>query len=124
MSSIKENYDKKFEGLVSKFKEIEDKFISGYFEEKILGELKNSKDKQKEIVARVQNVVSKIEEISRDVEVLRMNSSDFFLFENTRIKLECVSKELNLEERELKKLSYKVADYVNVNIHTKFSDLL
>lgn len=45
MSSIKENYDKKFEGLVTKFKEIEDKFISGYFEEKILGELKNSKDK-------------------------------------------------------------------------------
>lgn len=109
---------------MSKFKEIEDKFISGYFEEKILGELKNSKDKQKEIVARVQNVVTKIEEISRDVEVLRMNSSDFFLFENTRIKLECVQKELNLEERELKKLSYKVADYVNVNIHTKFSDLL
>jgi hypothetical protein len=38
---------------VVKFKEIEDKFISGYFEERILGELKNSKDKQKEIVARV-----------------------------------------------------------------------
>jgi len=30
---------------VSKFKEIEDKFISEYFEEKILGELKNSKEK-------------------------------------------------------------------------------
>ena len=69
--------------MVQKFKEIEDKFISGYFEEKILGELKNSKDKQKEIVARVQSVILKINEISKDVEVLRSNSSDFFLFENT-----------------------------------------
>lgn len=51
VSSIKENYDKKFEGLVAKFKEIEEKFINEYFEEKILGELKNSKEKQKEIVS-------------------------------------------------------------------------
>lgn len=86
--------------------------------------MKNSKDKQKEIVARVQSVILKINEISKDVEVLRSNSSDFFLFENTWIKLECVQKELNFEERELKKLSYKIADYVNVNIHTKFSELL
>lgn len=55
---IKENYDKKYEGLVSKFKEIEEKFINGEFEERIFGELKNSKDKQKEIVARVTNILT------------------------------------------------------------------
>ena len=38
---------------MNKFKEVEDQFINGHFEHMVLGELKNSKEKQKEIVARV-----------------------------------------------------------------------
>ena len=57
MASVKENYDKKFEGLLEKFKQIEEQFISGQFEDRILGELKNSKEKQREIVARVSQII-------------------------------------------------------------------
>lgn len=92
---IKENYDKKYEGLVSKFKEIEEKFINGEFEERIFGELKNSKDKQKEIVARVTNILTQINELSKDVESLKHNHHDLFMFEN---KLETLTKELTSEE--------------------------
>lgn len=108
---MKENYDKKFDGLLSKFKEIEEQFISGYFEDKILGELKNSKERQREIVSRVTSLTARITDLYSDVEVLRANSQDFFLFETTRNKLEQVAKELSGEERELKKLSCKIADY-------------
>lgn len=57
VASVKENYDKKFEGLLEKFKQIEEQFISGQFEDRILGELKNSKEKQREIVARVSQII-------------------------------------------------------------------
>jgi membrane-bound lytic murein transglycosylase len=43
VSSIKENYDKKFQDLQTQFKEIENLFITGYFEQQTLGDLKNSK---------------------------------------------------------------------------------
>lgn len=124
VASIKENYDKKFEGLFNKFKDIENKFLNGYFEEMVLGELKNSKEKQKDIVKRVTFVLEKIEAISKEIEVLRENPHDFFLFENIRNKIELVYKELNGEERELKKLSWTIADYSEVDIKEKFSELL
>jgi uncharacterized coiled-coil DUF342 family protein len=105
VSSIKENYDNKFEGLLNKFKDIENKFLNGYFEEMVLGELKNSKDKQKEIVKRIMGVLEKMDSIEKEIENLRQNPQDFFLFENIRNKIEMVYKELNGEEREIKKLS-------------------
>jgi len=118
---IKENYDKKYEGLVSKFKEIEEKFINGEFEEKIFGELKNSKDKQKEIVARVTNILTQINELSKDVESLKHNHHDLFMFEN---KLETLTKDLTSEEWEFQKYSFKIADYGNVDINLKFEEML
>lgn len=95
VGSIKENYDKKFEGLLNKFKDIENKFLNGFFEEMVLGELKNSKEKQKDIVMRVMGVLEKIDGISREINSLRQNPQDFFLFENIRNKIELAYKELN-----------------------------
>ena len=48
--SIKDNYDKKFEDLFVQFKNIESPFLQGYFEQETLGDIKNSKHKQKQIV--------------------------------------------------------------------------
>jgi DNA repair ATPase RecN len=124
VGSIKENYDKKFEGLFNKFKNIEDKFLNGFFEENVLGELKNSKEKQQEIVKKVATVLEKIESIAKEITGLRENPHDFFLFENIRNKIELVYKELNGEERELKKLSCTIADYSETDIKDKFSELL
>jgi len=53
VSGIKENYDKKFEDLFKQFKEIEGLFLNGYFEEETLGDIKNSKQKQKDIISKV-----------------------------------------------------------------------
>lgn len=55
---------------------------------------------------------------------MKQNSQDFFLFENIRNKLDILSKQLNGEERELKKLNFKIADYQNIEITDKFSELL
>ena len=43
VSSIKENYDKKFHDLENQFKEIETLFLTGYFDQQTLGDIKNSK---------------------------------------------------------------------------------
>lgn len=51
--TIKENYDKKFEELFMQFKNIESLFLQGYFEQETLGDIKNSKQKQKEIVKEI-----------------------------------------------------------------------
>jgi|TARA_B110000285_G_scaffold61397_1_gene70596 hypothetical protein len=53
VTSIKENYDKKFEELFHQFKNIESLFLQGYFEQETLGDIKNSKHKQKEIVNEI-----------------------------------------------------------------------
>jgi hypothetical protein len=50
---IKENYDKKFEELFLQFKNIESLFLQGYFETETLGDIKNSKTKQKQIVQEI-----------------------------------------------------------------------
>ena len=55
--SIKENYDKKFEELFMQFKNIESLFLQGYFEQETLGDIKNSKNKQKEIVKEIQDIL-------------------------------------------------------------------
>ena len=124
VSSIKENYDKKFDGLVSKFSEIEEQFTNEYFEDKILGELKNSQEMQTVIVDNIKTHITKISKLQGDVQILRANSQDFFLFEGTRNKLETVQKQVAGEERELKKLSCKIADYHEIDIQKKFSELL
>lgn len=61
--SVKENYDKKFEGLFNKFKDIENKFLNGYYEDMILGEIKSSMEKQKDIVKRVESVIESLDGI-------------------------------------------------------------
>jgi len=53
VTSIKENYDKKFEELFMQFKNIESLFLQGYFEQETLGDIKNSKHKQKEILIEI-----------------------------------------------------------------------
>jgi len=57
VTSIKENYDKKFEELFLQFKNIESLFLAGYFEQETLGDIKNSKHKQKEIVKQIQDIL-------------------------------------------------------------------
>lgn len=46
------------------------------------------------------------------------------MFENIRNKIECAYKDLNVEERELKKLSFTIADYSEVDIKERFLELL
>ena len=45
VTSIKENYDKKFEELFMQFKNIESLFLQGYFEQETIGDIKNSTHK-------------------------------------------------------------------------------
>lgn len=90
VSSIKENYDKKFNDLQNQFKEVESLFLSGYFEESTLGDLKNSKQKQKEIITKITEILQKLDDLKRDVNFLRSNTKDFdfFSFESIRNSLE------------------------------------
>lgn len=64
--------------------------------------------------------------MKKDVLFLKSNSSefDFFNFESIRSALEQIGKDLVGEERELRKLSCRIADYSNVNVVEKFSELL
>lgn len=71
VSSIKENYDKKFEELFVQFKNIESLFLQDYFEQETLGDIKNSKHKQKELVKEIQDILSKLEVQSNKVRQLR-----------------------------------------------------
>jgi hypothetical protein len=60
------------------------------------------------------------------VQFLKSNSAEFefFSFESIRSSLEQISKDLIGEERELRKLSCRIADYSNVNVVEKYSELL
>lgn len=69
--SIKENYDKKFEDLFVQFKNIESLFLQGYFEQETLGDIKNSKHKQKELVKEIQEIIAKLDAQSKKVAQLR-----------------------------------------------------
>ena len=62
----------------------------------------------------------------KDVQFMKTNSSgfDFFTFESIRSSLEYIGKDLITEERELRKLSCRIADYSHINVLDKFSELL
>lgn len=126
VSSIKENYDKKFHDLENQFKEIEQLFLQNYFDQQTLGDIKNSKQKQKDIIGKITNVLEELDKLKKEVNFLKNNQSDFdfFNFEGIRASLEQIGKDLVGEERELRKLSCRIADYSNVNVVEKFSELL
>ena len=90
VSSIKENYDKKFQDLQIQFKEVEDLFLKGFFEQQTLGDLKNSKQKQKDIISKITSILNELDKLRSDVVYLKSNSSDvdFFTFESIRSSLE------------------------------------
>lgn len=67
VGSIKENYDKKFDELFLQFKNIESLFLQGYFEKETLGDIKNSKHKQKQIVVEIQSIVGQLDQLSKKV---------------------------------------------------------
>jgi hypothetical protein len=91
-----------------------------------LGDLKNSKQKQKDITNQVGSIVDELEKLKKDVLFLKNNSSDFdfFSFESIRSSLEQIGKDEVNEERELRKLSCRIADYSNINVVEKFSELM
>lgn len=49
---------------------------------------------------------------------------NFFTFESVRCNLDSISKNLVSEEREMRKLSCRIADYSNIDVFSKFSELL
>ena len=73
VGGIKENYDKKFEDLFKQFKEIETLFLNGYFEEETLGDIKNSKQKQKDIIEKITYVLEELDKLKREISFLKMN---------------------------------------------------
>jgi len=113
VSSIKENYDKKFDKLFAQFKEIERLFINGFFEQETLGDLKNGKHRQESIMIKVTMILDKLDKLKKEVNYLKKNRSewDFDTFEFIRSQLDQIQKDLIFEVRELRKLSCKVADY-------------
>lgn len=102
VSSIKENYDKKFEELFVQFKNIESLFLQGYFEKETLGDIKNSKHKQKEIVLEIQEIISQLDCLQKKVHQIKSNKNnqlDFYNFETIRGSIDQISKQLVTEER-------------------------
>ena len=67
-----------------------------------------------------------LDKLKKEVTFLKNNQSDFdfFNFESIRANLEQIGKDLVGEERELRKLSCRIADYSNINVVEKFSELL
>jgi hypothetical protein len=73
VSSIKENYDKKFHDLENQFKEIEQLFLQNYFDQQTLGDIKNSKQKQKDIIGKITNVLEELDKLRGEVVFLKKN---------------------------------------------------
>jgi hypothetical protein len=75
---------------------------------------------------KIYNVLEELDKLKKDVSMVKTNSSglDFFNFESMRTSLESIGKELVGEERELRKLSCRIADYSNINVVEKFRELL
>ena len=71
VSNIKENYDKKFQNLFTQFKEIESLFISGFFEQETLGDLKNGKHKQEAIMKKAQMILEQLDKLKKEVIYLK-----------------------------------------------------
>ena len=121
--SIKENYDKKFDELFMQFKNIESLFLQGYFEQETLGDIKNSKQKQREIVKEIQEVLMQLEDLAQKVQALKSSKGTaqpqdfFFSYETIRGALDAISKQLVSEEREMRKLSCRISDYQRRRLH-------
>ena len=101
--------------------------LSGYFENETLGDIKNSKEKQKEIVSKVTAILSELKDKREQVKKLRAEASEpkeFFRYETVRAQLSMTQKELVTEEKDLRKLSCRIADFTCDNVVDKFSDLL
>lgn len=73
VSSIKENYDKKFHDLENQFKEIETLFLTSYFDQQTLGDIKNSKQKQKDIIGKITGVLEELDKLKKEVQYLKNN---------------------------------------------------
>jgi hypothetical protein len=86
VTSIKENYDKKFENLFVHFQEIESLFINGYFEQETLGDLKNGKQRQESILIKVSMILGQLDKLKNEVLYLKQNRNewDFTTFEFIR----------------------------------------
>ena len=69
-------------------------------------------------------MVVDLEKIDEDIGELEGSNRDFYLSENIRKRVENIGKSLNDGEKDLRKLSCKVADFSNINIKEKFSELL
>ena len=68
-----------------------------------------------------------LDQLQSQVKLLKSNKNnqlDFFSFEAVRGNLDTISKQLVTEEREMRKLSCGIADYSNVDVFMKFSELL
>jgi len=73
VSSIKENYDKKFSDLENQFKEIETLFLTNYFDQQTLGDIKNSKQKQKDILGKITSVLDELDKLKSEIAYLKNN---------------------------------------------------
>lgn len=71
-------------------------------------------------------MLDELDKLKKDVVFLKTNPSglDFYNFETIRTSIENIGKDLINEERELRKLSCRIADYSSVNVVEKFSELL
>lgn len=124
--NIKENYDKKFENLYVQFKEIENLFINGFFEQETLGDLKNGKHRQESILVKTTMILEQLDKLRKEVVYLKQNRSewDFNTFESIRCQLEQIQKDIISEVRELRKLNCRIADYSDVDVLQKFGELI
>ena len=101
--------------------------MSGLIEDQVLGDVKNSKQRQKEIITKLTSVIDELDKLKKDVILLKTTNSDnldFFTFESIRSSLEVIGKELVGEERNLRSLSCKIAEYSHIPVVDKFSELM
>ena len=71
--------------------------------------------------------MGQLDSLGKKVHQLKSNKGhqlDFFSFESVRGSLDTISKNLVTEEREMRKLGCRIADYSNVDVFSKFSELL
>lgn len=71
-----------------------------------------------------------LEALQKTVQALKSTKGNaqpqdfFYQYETVRGNLDAISKQLVSEEREMRKLSCRISDYANVDVFTKFSELL
>lgn len=67
VGNIKENYDKKFDGVCKQFKEIERSFLDGKIEEETLEEIKSAKKRQETIKVEINDILQAFERLEGDL---------------------------------------------------------